>query len=148
MVKSSCTVPVVVEGGGEDVVALGAFADRLGLSHLLSEAVPWTGERAPFHDRGKVLTQMMLMLAGGGEACTDIEHLRSQGALFGSVPSDSTLHRALHQLDPATRQALWDAMASVRGEVWSRSSATAGTWEVVLDIDASLHEIHSDNKEQ
>lgn len=36
----------------------------------------------PLHDRGKVLTQAMLILAGGGEACADIEHLRAQGALF------------------------------------------------------------------
>jgi hypothetical protein len=30
--------------------------------------------------------------------------------------------------------------------VWSRSSETTGNGEVVLDIDASLHEIHSENK--
>jgi hypothetical protein len=40
------------------------------------------------------------MLAGGGEACTDIEHLRAQGVLFGSVPSDSTLHRSFHHAQP------------------------------------------------
>ena len=146
-------VPVVVEGSGDGVVAhvglhaLGAFADRLGLGDSLTEAVPWTGERAPVHDRGKVLCQAMLMLAGGGEACTDIEFLRAQVSLFGSVPSDSTLHRVFHELDSATRQALWAAVASVRAEVWSRRSVTAGTGEVVLDIDASLHEIHSENKE-
>jgi len=151
MVKSSCTVPVVVEGGGEGVVAhvglhaLGAFADRVGLGDSLSLAVPWTGERAPVHDRGKVLVQAMLMFAGGGEACTDIEAVRAQSVLFGSVPSDSTLHRVFHQLDGATRERLWQAMAEVRAEVWSRSSATV-TGEVVLDIDASLHEIHSENK--
>lgn len=150
--NSICTVPVVVEGGGEGVVAhvglhaLGAFADRLGLGHSLSAVIPWTGERAPVHDRGKVLTQTMLMLAGGGEACTDIEHLRAQGVLFGSVPSDSTLHRVMHQLDESTRAGLWDAMAGVRAQVWSRSSATM-SGEVVLDIDASLHEIHSENKD-
>jgi len=111
----------------------------------LSGAVPWTGERAPVHDRGKVLTQAMLMLAGGGEACTDIEALRVQGALFGAVPSAPTLYRTFHQLDAATRDGLWAAMASVRGEVWERSAVTV-TGEVVLDIDASLHQIHSENK--
>jgi hypothetical protein len=142
---------VVVEGGGEGVVAhvglhaLGGFADRLGLGHSLSGAVSWTGDRAPVHDRGKVLVQAMLMFAGGGEACTDIEALRAQAALFGAVPSDSTLHRVFHQLDGATRERLWQAMAEVRAEVWARSSATV-TGEVVLDIDASLHEIHSENK--
>jgi len=151
-VNGNCTVPVVVEGGGEGAVAhvglhaLGSFADRLGVGHSLSKSIAWTGERAPVHDRGKVLVQAMLMLAGGGEACTDIEHLRSQTSLFGSVPSDSTLHRTFHQLDAETRAGLWDAIAGVRAEVWSRSSATTGTGDVVLDIDASLHEIHSENK--
>ena len=35
----------------------------------------------------------MLMLAGGGECCADIEFLGSQGRLFGEVCSDSTLYR-------------------------------------------------------
>ncbi len=150
--NSNCIVPVVVEGGGDGVVAhvglhaLGAFSGRLGLGDSLSVAVGWAGGRAPVHDRGKVLVQAMLMLAGGGEACTDIEHLRAQGVLFGSVPSDSTLHRVFHQLDEPTRDRLWKAMADARAEVWSRASATV-TGEVVLDIDASLHEIHSENKE-
>jgi len=87
----------------------------------------------------------MLMLAGGGEACTDIEALRSQGTLFGAVPSAPTLYRTFHQLDGSTRGQLWAAMADVRAEVWARSSATV-TGEVVLDIDASLHQIHSENK--
>lgn len=151
MVNSNCTGPLVVEGGGDGVVAhvglhaLGRFGDRLGLGDSLSLAVSWTGERAPGHDRGKVLVQAMLMLAGGGEACTDIEALRAQSSLFGSVPSGSTLHRVFHQLDGPTRERLWNSMAEVRGEVWARSSATV-TGEVVLDIDASLHEIHSENK--
>ena len=39
------------------------------------------------------------------------------------------------------------AFASVRRQVWSRSSVTNRTDPVVLDIDASLVEIHSENKE-
>ena len=116
------------------------------MGDLLSKTITWTGERGPVYDRGKVLTQTMLMLASGGEACTDIEHVRSQAALFGSVPSDLTLHGAFRQLDEATRAGLWDAIAEVRSRVWTRSSATTGTSEVVLDIDASLHKIHSENE--
>ena len=150
--NANSAVPVVVEPGGEQVVAhvglhaLGTFADRLGLGDSLSARIPITGERLPLHDRGKVLTQAMLMVAGGGEACTDIEHLRSQPDLFGSVPSDSTLYRTFRQIDPVTLAGLWDAMAEVRARVWRRSSATTGKATVVLDIDSSLHEIHSENK--
>ena len=151
--KANSTLRAVVEPGGEGVVAhvglhaLGSFGDRLGLGDCLSARVAATGERAPLHDRGKVLTQAMLMLAGGGEACSDIEVLRAQPALFGSVPSDSTLYRTLRRLDPATVAGLDEAMAEIRAKVWQRSSATTGSAAVVLDIDASLVEIHSENKE-
>jgi hypothetical protein len=68
-VDGNSTVSVVVEGSGKGVVAhvglhaLGMFADRLGLGDSLSARIPVTGERLPVHDRGKVLTQAMLMLA-------------------------------------------------------------------------------------
>lgn len=152
--NGNSVVPVVVEAGGEQVVAhvglhaLGAFADRLGLGDALSERIPTTGERLPLHDRGKVLTQAMLMLAGGGEACADIEHLRAQPALFGSVPSDSTLYRTFRGIGPSTLAGLWEAMGEVRARVWRRSAATTGTATVVLDIDSSLHQIHSEHKEE
>ena len=143
----------MVETGGEGVVAhvglhaLGRFADRLDLADLLSARIAIMSERLPVHDRGKVLVQAMLMMAGGGEACSDIEKLRAQPVLFGEVPSDSTLYRTFFQLDPATVGGLWQAMAQARAEVWSRAAATIGNAMVVLDIDSSLHEIHSENKE-
>jgi hypothetical protein len=152
-VNGNSTVPVVVEGGGDQVVAhvglhaLGCFADRLGLGDSLSARIPMSGERLPLHDRGKVLVQAMLMLAGGGEACADIEHLRAQPALFGAVASDSTLYRTFRQIDASTLAGLWEAMAEARAQVWRRSAATTGTATVVLDIDASLHEVHSENKQ-
>jgi hypothetical protein len=152
-VNSNSIVPLVVEGGGTQVVAhvglhvLGLFADRLGLGDSLSAAIPARGERLPVHDRGKVLTQAMLMLAGGGEACADIEHLRAQPDLFGSVASDSTLYRTFRDLDALTLVRLRTAFAEARVKVWRRAGATTGTAPVVLDIDASLHEVHSENKE-
>ncbi len=151
--NANSTLRVKVEAGGDQVVAhvglhaLGAFADRLGLGHSLSARIPVSGERLPLHDRGKVLVQAMLMLAGGGEACSDIEHLRAQDRLFGSVPSDSTLYRTLRAIDAATLAGLWEAVAEVRADVWRRSSATTGGQPVVVDIDSSLVEIHSENKE-
>ncbi len=151
--NANSTVRVKVEGSGDQVVAhvglhaLGAFADRLELGNSLSSRIALTGERRPFHDRGKVLVQAMLMLAGGGEACADIEHLRAQERLFGSVPSDSTLYRTLRAIDATTLGGLWEAMTEVRAKVWRRSAATTGNAPVVLDIDSSLIEIHSENKE-
>jgi len=127
--------------------ALGSFADRLGLGEALSGAIPWAGNGVPVHDRGKVLTQAALVLAGGGESCLDIEHLRLGEDLFGAVPSDTTVARAFHEIAPATRTEIASAVAGVRDKVWSRSAATTGADPVVLDIDASLVEVHSENKE-
>jgi hypothetical protein len=153
-VNGNSTRRVVVEPGGTGVVAhvglhaLGSFADRLGLGDALSSRIPWSGAGVPIHDRGKVLVQAALMLSGGGESCLDIEHLRIGGDLFGSVPSDTTVARTFHEITSSTRSGIAEAMAEIRAEVWSRSSTTTGTDPVLLDIDASLVEIHSENKEQ
>ncbi len=145
---------VVVESGGTQVVghvglhALGMFADRLGVGEALSRAVGWSGPGTPVHDRGRVLTQAMLMLAGGGESCTDIEALGSQGRLFGSVCSDTTLYRTFTEtLDRDTVARARQAMAQVRSDVWDRLPALTTSGPVVLDLDASLVEIHSENKD-
>ena len=58
------------------------------------------------------------MLAGGGEACSDIEHLRAQPVLFGQVASDSTLYRTLRGLGPEAVRALlalWRLCAALCG---------------------------------
>jgi len=153
-VNGNSTRRVKVEPGGSGVVAhvglhaVGAFADRLGLGNALSGAVPWRGPGVPVHDRGKVLVHTALMLAGGGESCLDIEHLRSGPDLFGAVPSDTTVARTFSEITAGDRQAVAAAIAPMRELVWSRSGAETGTDPVLVDIDASLVEIHSENKEQ
>jgi hypothetical protein len=144
------TVKARIERGGDGVAAhvglhaLGQFADALGLGGALSERIVPTGERFPLHDRGKVLVHAMLTLAGGGDACSDVEFLRAEPVLFGPVPSDSTLYRTYRQIDAVTLAGLWGAMAEVRSDVWS---AVDTGEQVVLDIDATLVEIHSENKQ-
>ena len=142
--NANSTVGVVVEGGGEQVVAhvglhaLGSLADRLGLGASLSARVPQP--RLRVHDRGTVLVQAMLMLAGGGEACSDIERLRAQPTLFGVVASDSTLYRSLRSIDACALEGVWEAIAETRAQVWRRSSATTGRAPVVLDLDVAAHD--------
>ena len=151
--NGTSTARVRVEAGGDQVVghvglhALGAFADHLGLGDALSARIQAIQGRLPLHDRGKVLVHAMLMLAGGGECCADIEHLRIEPELFGEVCSDFTLYRTLRSLDGPTVAAVKEAMAEIRARAWRRlPAATRGP--VVLDMDASLVEIHSENKEE
>ena len=151
--NATATRRLVVEPHGTGVVghvglhALGSLADRLELGSTLSATIAPRGERPPLHDRGKVLVQTALMLAGGGSSCSDIEHLRVQADLFGSVPSDSTVFRTFHELGESERSALAPALRQVRSDVWERLGLTRSTEPVILDIDASLIEIHSENKE-
>ena len=146
MVKANSSLALRVEVGGGSQVGhvglwlLGRFADRMRVGEVLSEAF---GASGVVGDRGRVLVHLMLVLAGGGEACTDIETLRSQRGLFGEVASDSTLYRTLTQADEGSLERLADAMARVRERVWADYPEGE---TVVLDIDSSVHEVHSENK--
>ena len=109
MVNHNCTADVgAAEGcasmsGHGGLHALGRFCDVLGLEELLYGAYGPIGEREPVHDRGKALVQALLVFAGGGEACSDIEVLRCEGALFGAVGVDAV---------PSTmRYGAWSATA-------------------------------------
>ena len=123
---------------------LGDLADRAGLTSGYSAAVRWAGERAPGHDRGRLLAQVAVMLAGGGVCVADIAALRDQPDLFGEVASAPTVWRALQGIDDAVLEALRRARAEARAKVWE---ATGAPGEIVLDVDAALIEVHSENKE-
>ncbi len=150
--NGNSTRKVRVEAGGTGVVAhvglhaVGAFADRIGLGDALSDAVLYRGRGVPVHDRGKVLVHTALTLAGGGDTCSDVEALRASRALCGHAPSDTTGARTLAGLTGQDRARIAAAVAPLRERVWAEADvATDGP--VVLDIDASLVEIHSENKE-
>lgn len=155
MVKYNSTQPLGLEVGGKGVAGhaglwqLGRFADRLGVARLWSEAFEPPGRGGRRRDRGTMLVQAAMMLAGGGEACTDIEYLRAQPGLFGDAPSDSTLYRMFHSIGEGAARRLSEGLAQVRARLWNQLTAAAGEKgaAVVLDVDSSLHEIHSENKQ-
>lgn len=122
---------------------LGELADRVGLSAVYSAAVPQRGERAPVHDRGRLLAQVAVMLAAGGRCVADMAALRDQPALFGTVASDATIWRTFDGIDGDVLDALRAARAEARAAVWARRRRGP----VMLDVDASLVEIHSENKQ-
>jgi hypothetical protein len=69
-------------------VLLRVLADQAGLTGASSAALARTGV-FPVHDRGRVLVDLAVMIADGGEALCDIDVLRHQGAVFGPVASDT-----------------------------------------------------------
>jgi hypothetical protein len=124
---------------------LGEIAERTGLAFEYSAAVPFAGQRAPVHDRGRLLSQVAVMLAGGGICVSDMAALRDQPSLFGEVASDATIWRTFQDIDEAVLDGLRRARAEARAGVWAATDAPEVT---ILDVDAALVEIHSENKER
>ena len=81
-------------------VAVRLLADRVGLTGGLSTALTRRSFR-PVHDRGRVLVDLAVLLADGGEAIADIDVLRHQDQVLGPVASAPTVWRALDELTPA-----------------------------------------------
>jgi hypothetical protein len=133
-------------------VLLRLLADRVGLTGALSAALTRRGFH-PVHDRGRILTDVAVMIADGGEAIADIDVLRHQGEVLGAVAAPATVWRALEGVDAAVQRRIARARAVVRREVWSRFDALpssraggAAIDAVVLDIDATLILAHSDKE--
>ncbi|MGN6089432.1 MAG: IS1380 family transposase [Actinomycetales bacterium] len=144
-------VGVVAHAGS---VATRLLADRTGLTGELSKAMA-RRNFTPGHDRGRVLADVGVMLADGGEAIADIDVLRHQAGVLGPVASAPTVWRTLKQVTPGRLKKIATARARVRRRVWARlpngipASRVAGTdlGEVItLDIDATIVVAHSEKE--
>ncbi len=156
----SSGLSVTVDGSGvvahAGSVATRLLSDRTGLTGGLSSALTRRSFR-PVHDRGRVLVDLAVLLADGGEAIADIDVLRHQRQVLGPVASAPTVWRTLDALTPAAMKRVEKARAKVRRHVWVQlaaadgvpSSRVAGTdlgETVVLDVDATLVTVHSEKE--
>jgi hypothetical protein len=150
MQRNATRPRLVVTGDGRNVAGhvgsrlLCELADALGLSEALSSAMAPTKQRRRGHDRGRVLVDLAVMLADGGETITDLAVLRDQPQLFGDVASLATAWRTLDAIDDAALARIASARAAARAEAWE-AGADPGFY--VIDIDATLVDSHSE-KEQ
>src|SRR4051794_22985483 len=98
-------------------------------------------ERRGGHDRGRVVCDLAVMLADGGDCLADLRAVREQEPLFGAVASDATAFRVIAAIaaDPALLGALREARA--RANAWN---AGARPQRIVIDIDATLITARSD----
>jgi hypothetical protein len=128
------------------------LADRAGLTAALSGVLARTGWW-PVHDRGRVLVDLAVMIADGGEAICDIDVLRDQGEVFGPVASDTTVWRALDEIDETRLRRIARARAKVRTRMWQLTGGPPaaraagrdiGERVVVLDVDSTIVLAHSD----
>ncbi|MDN5723309.1 MAG: IS1380 family transposase [Corynebacterium sp.] len=130
------------------------LADRVGLTAELSGAMA-RRRFIPVHDRGRVLTDVAVMLADGGETISDIGVLRHQSEVLGPVASAPTVWRTLDEVTAGKRKKIQVARARTRRHVWSRlpggvpASTCAGRnlgSTIVLDVDATIVVTHSEKE--
>jgi hypothetical protein len=124
-------------------VLLSELADRLGLTDGLSEAMAPTRRRPSAHDPGRVVRDLALMRADGGDCLSDLAALRDQVDLHGAVASDSTAWRVIDSIDGERLGAIRAARARARERAWALG---ARPHEIVLDIDSTLVTAHSDKE--
>ena len=124
---------------------LAEVAERSGLDAGLSKALAGLAKRRRRHDPGRVLVDLAVTLADGGECIADLATLRQQPALFGQVASTPTAWRVLEAIEEPMLERLLAARAEARARVWAWGM---GPKRVTLDFDSTLVEVESENKEQ
>jgi hypothetical protein len=119
------------------------LADALGLTAGLSAAMAATKQRRRGHDRGRVLMDLAVSIADGGETISDLAVLRDQPDLFGEVASTPTAWRTLEAVDGAALESIASARAAARARAWAEAG-DPGFY--VLDFDGTLIGSHSDKQ--
>ncbi len=141
--RNGCNLKVDVTADGAGLVShagsglLAGVADRVGLTAALSEGLVELRERRAGHDPGRVIRDLAVMLADGGDCLSDLRAVRDQSALFGAVASDSTAFRVIDKIasTPGLLDALDGAHARAREQVWKLTGAPG---RVTIDLDATL----------
>ena len=125
MKRTSSSAGLSVTGDGTGVVAragsvgLRVLADRIGSTRAVSKVLA-RDSFCPGDDRDRVLIDVAVMLADGGEAIADIDVLRHQAQVLGPVASAPTVWRTLAELTGARLANIDRARARVRRHVWSQ----------------------------
>lgn len=126
-----------------------------GLTQGLSTALtPW---RKPFatHDPGKIISDLAITLALGGDCLADAALVRSEPAVYGKVASDPTISRLISTLAadaPKVLKAINAARAEARTRVWRLAGdqapdhAASVKQPLIVDVDATLVTAHSDKE--
>ena len=115
-----------------------------GLGRGLTAALErWRPPRAA-HDPGKIITDLAVTLALGGDCLADIAVLRAEPGLYGLVASDPVVSRLVTRLAadaPRALKAIRAARAAARQRAWELAGDAApgadGTL-IPVDIDATI----------
>jgi len=123
----SVTVEVTADGAGlvsrAGSALLAQVADKVGVTQALSLRLAAIKQRRRGHDPGRVVRDLAVMLADGGECVSDLGAVRDQQVLCGPVASDSTAFRVIDKV-AAGRVAA--AHARARGRFWKLPARPRG----------------------
>lgn len=149
IVVSSDGKGMVCQAGGLLLVeTLRATGLDKGLSQALAR---WRAPRA-VHDPGKIVADLAVTLALGGDCLADIALLRSSPEVFGPVASDPTVSRLVKTLadaGPKALRALRAARAAARARAWTLAgehAPGAGGTLIPVDLDATIVIAHSEKE--
>lgn len=149
---------VGVEDGGRAVVSqagavlLVQTARKSCLDTAISTALArWRKPRA-VHDPGKMLLDVALAVALGGDCLADVAMPRAEPAVFGPVASDPTVSRLIDALAAAGARslaAIRAARTEVRTRVWKLAGKAApdADGQVTVDLDGVLVLSHSEKQD-
>jgi hypothetical protein len=142
------TVEVTADGAGlvshAGTALLAQVADKVGLTGALSLRLAVLKQRRRGHDLGRVIRDVAVMLADGGECVSDLGAMRDQHALFGKVASDSTAFRVIDRV--ASEELVGElraAHARARERFWELHGAPE---RLTIDVDATLITAHSEKE--
>ena len=149
-----------------DTAASGAVGEAGGV--LLIETIAVTGlgrglsatlarwrKPSAVHDPAKVITDLAVTLALGGDCLADVAVLRAEPGLYGRVASDPTISRTIATLAadaPGALKAINTARAAARKRAWTLADENAPDYHVdaahplIIDLDATLVTSHSEKE--
>jgi hypothetical protein len=141
---------IVSHAGG---LLLTETARVTGLSAGLTRALGrWRAPRA-LHDPGKIVLDLAVAVALGGDCLADAGVLRAEPALFGPVASDPVISRLIGRLAddaPMALKAIATARAAARARAWQLAGDAAPGSDgglILADIDATLVTAHSEKQQ-
>jgi hypothetical protein len=148
----TCGSAAVGQAGG---ILLVETIRRSGIDRGLSaELARWRKPLAT-HDPGKIVLDLAVAMALGGDCLADVNLLRTQPDVFGRVASDPTVSRLVDTLAADADHALAaieSARAGARERVWQLAGEHApdrgidAASPLIIDVDATLVTSHSEKE--
>ncbi len=144
---------VKVSADGEGLVSrAGALLLReltveSGLAAGWTEALLDTYKAAPAaHLPGRVLADLAVVIADGGDALAHLATLRDQAKLFGTVASDATGWRAVERVDEEHLTRLRAVRAQARERAWAAGAGPDLSAGLTIELDATITIAHSEKE--